>query len=112
MSLTGLHVLKRYVLGLLALTSFTFSPVLYAQVSISVPATTTRVAACDDLATNLYADPWDMNNSDDINNYISGDVRAVVFGQRQHERRRNEPFVASDTFRRAEEYVVTGFGAD
>ena len=49
-----------------------------AQISFSSPASSTRIRACDDLATDLYSDPWDMSNSADINNYISGDVSALV----------------------------------
>ena len=53
-------------------------PTASGQISFTAPAASTRVRACDDLATDLYSDPWDMSNSDDINNYISGDVAALV----------------------------------
>ncbi len=48
-----------------------------AQVTITSPSTATRIRACDDLATDMYGDPWDMSNSADINNFISGDISAL-----------------------------------
>ncbi len=47
------------------------------QVTITSPSTATRIRACEDLATDMYGDPWDMSNSADINNFIPGDISAL-----------------------------------
>lgn len=42
-----------------------------AQSSINSPTVEgATIAACDDYATQVLNNPWDMNSSDDINNYI------------------------------------------
>lgn len=53
------------------------APSAHGQITITNPSSVTRTQACDDLATDLYGDPWDMSNSTDINNHITGDVVAL-----------------------------------
>ena len=45
-----------------------------AQISYISPDADELVALCDDFATNELHDPWDMSNSEDINNHVPGDV--------------------------------------
>lgn len=55
----------RLVSVLTILTIF-IAQVSFAQVTISGLATDTRIKACDDFASSVLHDPWDMNNHEDI----------------------------------------------
>lgn len=45
---------------------------VFAQLSVSTPNSTTRVKACDDYFTQRLGNPVDMNDTGDINNYLTG----------------------------------------
>jgi hypothetical protein len=51
-----------------------FGSQAHAQLSIGGGAT---VAACDDFATQVLNDPWDMSNASDINNFIPSDLTSI-----------------------------------
>ncbi len=69
---------SRLTSGLLCALGLLFSISSAAgQITITSPAAATRIRACEDLATEMYGDPWDMSNSADINNFIPGDISAL-----------------------------------
>lgn len=50
----------------------------FAQLTISSPNSNTRLKACDEYSTTAFADPWDMSNQADINNYIQSDMSGIL----------------------------------
>lgn len=71
--------LKRYfsktwhflLFGIVLVTALQIHPA-FAQISFSSPNVLTKVGACDDFATSELHNPWDMTDSQDINNYFPG----------------------------------------
>lgn len=47
---------------------------VHAQVTSVGPSATTRLKSCDDFATNVLHDPWDMSSNSDINNFTTTDI--------------------------------------
>lgn len=60
----------RNVLQFLVLSGLAFSSTrALAQISVQNPSPA-KIKSCDDFATQQFADPWDMSNTADINNFF------------------------------------------
>ena len=67
--------MKKIVLSL-CLAASCLAP-SYAQIYINSQTTAEKYKACDDFATNVLHDPWDMNQLTDINHYVTSDLTSI-----------------------------------
>lgn len=51
----------------------------FAQISFSAPSTSTTISDCDDFAVEQFNDPWDLSNTEDVNNFVTDqDISSIL----------------------------------